>query len=113
MNRRHFLTLLGATAGAIVLPESRRVYSFPSVAFLDRQRRVWPGVTFTVRQQEYDLAGIQQEMAARIYEAVSIAPRLTHDEAIDSIALAIATTIERHQASVYELATVIRGRVSV
>lgn len=126
MNRRHFLTMLAATAGAIVLPEPRRVYSFPSAGWLQRQSRVLPGVTVTCTTPEgygfeyrlppLDLERLRAELQARVFDAVSRSRGDLTPGGIEHVKRVVALTLERFQIDINRAAlrnVVIRGKVSV
>jgi hypothetical protein len=111
MNRRNFLGLIGATASGLVLPDPRRVYSFPSEWWLKslEQRRVIPGVTFTVRLSPFT------ETIESIERKLAELPDALGPGGLAQVRCAIERALLRHEALIGQSfrSVLISGKVVV
>ncbi len=109
MNRRGFLAAIGATASGLVLPEPRRVYSFPSSWWLERSRALTINVFHTFHSG-LDRSVLRAELEQEIYGALA-APS---GGSLEHVKAVVRQTLERHRAFIPGLsAVVVRGKVMV
>jgi hypothetical protein len=115
MNRRSFLSMLGAGATGIVLPEPRRIYSFPSAWWLERERaggRIYSAEDISISFNGETLKTADGfEFEGQLFKVVP-----ADDEAATVVRRSVASALRRRQNYINLeglRSVVIRGKVSV
>jgi len=115
MNRRNFLYLLGASATGIVLPEPRRVYSFPSAWWLERERGA-AGRIYSSKDISIRFGGVTMRTADGFEFDGEFFPTVPPEEGTKALKRTVAAALRRHQNYINLEAlrgVVIRGKVGV
>jgi len=115
MNRRSFLSLLGAGATDIVLPEARRVYSFPSAWWLERESGP-AGRIYSTEDISISFRGTTMGTATGFEFDGEFFPVVPSDEGTQALARIVASALRRHRNYVNLESirgVVIRGNVSI